>query len=418
MSGNIIQTRGMIYDWVAKGETLTGAHIKVLRRRRSMSSRLFDPAHIKQMVLRNRFVRSATYDHSADRGFVTETQLKLAADLAAGGVGLIITGITYTHPSGQMNPLQSSLAGDEFIPGCKKLVDTVHERGAKVAVQLVHAGREHALRYKDEQALAPSAIEDDPYYPGGGYRAMTGAEIWEIIDSFGDAARRAREAGFDAVQVHGAHAYLVSQFLSPCTNRRTDEWGGSLENRLRFPREIYRNIRGKVGTDYPLLIKLGVQDGFSGGLEFSEGKEAALQLAREGYDALEISQGLRGKPWEETEWRTKVNKLEQEAYFGAWAAEVKKEVSVPVMMVGGLRTFALLDEVIEKGRADFVSLCRPFIREPDLINIWAGGNLRKARCISCNKCLEAMRNGESLHCPVEKAERARRSIPPSGPSLR
>jgi len=227
-----------------------------------------------------------------------------------------------------------------------------------------------------------------------------------VIRAFGDAAKRAREAGFDAVQVHGAHAYLLSQFLSPHTNRRSDHWGGTLEGRLRFHHEIYREIRSKAGEDYPVFIKIGVQDGFAGGLEFKEGKKAARLMAEWGFDALEISSGLRGKPYEGTEFRTKINRIEREGYFRKWCKHIKDEVNVPVMMVGGLRTPKLMTEVICKGETDFISLCRPLIREPGIINEWKSGSRHRSACISCNKCYEALVKGESLHCVVKKNEEA------------
>ncbi len=357
------------------------------------------------MEVRNRFVRSATGDRLADgAGLVTDKQIGLFAELAAGGVGLIITGVTYVHESGRSAATQSSIARDENIPGFKRLTKAVHDQGAKACVQLFHAGRE-AARYRNplnEEAIGPSLIEGDPYFTGR-YRPMSDGEIWEAIGAFGDAAKRAREAGFDAVQVHGAHAYLPSQFLSPYTNRRSDGWGGGLENRLRFHREICKDIRKKAGEDYPILMKLGVQDGFIGGLEFKEGMQAAQLLAQWGYDCLEISQGLRGKGYEEMEFRTRINSREREGYFRAWCRDVKRQVNVPVMMLGGLRTFELMEEVVRNGETDLISLSRPLIREPGIINEWKKGNLCQPTCISCNKCLEALRKGEGLHCALEEA---------------
>ena len=359
---------------------------------------LFEPTKIKNMGLRNRFVRSATYEGCADDGYVTDKQVNLYATLSEGGVGLIITGITYVHDSGRFSKFQNSIAGDEFIDGLKKLTSVAHQWGARIAVQLFHAGREARFpKSSDRVPIAPSFLEADPYFKGG-YRAMTEDEIWQIVDAFGDGAKRAREAGFDAVQIHGAHAYLLSQFLSPYTNRRDDKWGGGLENRLRLHREIYQNIRHKVGEDYPVFIKVGIQDGFPGGLEFSEGKLAAQYLAEFGFDALEISQGLRGSSYEETEFKTKINNLDREAYYRRWSAEIKKKVDVPVMLVGGLRTFELMEEIVQDEEADFVSLSRTLIREPGIINDWKRGDYHRAKCISCNKCLEALRKGETLRC--------------------
>ncbi len=359
---------------------------------------LFEPTKIKNMDLRNRFVRSATYEGCADDGYVTDKQLNLYATLSEGGVGLIITGITCVHDSGKFSKFQNSITGDEFIDGFKRLTSVAHQRGAKIAVQLFHAGREARFpKLSDGVPIAPSFLEADPYFKGR-YRAMTEDEIWEVVCAFGDGAERAREAGFDGVQIHGAHAYLLSQFLSPHTNRRDDQWGGNLENRLRLHHEIYQNIRRKVGEDFPVLIKIGVQDGFPGGLESAEGIVAAQCLAEFGFDALEISQGLRGSSFEETEFKTKINNVDREAYYRLWCAEIKKKVDIPVMLVGGLRTFELMEEIVQNKEADFISLSRPLIREPGIINDWGRGNYDRAKCISCNKCLEDLRKGETLRC--------------------
>lgn len=371
----------------------------------TVKSILFEPTKIKNMELRNRFVRSATYDGCADKGYVTEKQMNLFTTLAEGGVGLIVTGITVVHPSGQISKFQNSISSEEFISGLKRLTSAVHERGAKIAVQLFHAGREARFsRSTGRVPIGPSFLEKDPYLKTE-YRAMTGNEIWEVVRAFGDGAKRAREAGFDAVQIHGAHAYLLSQFLSPYTNCRRDEWGGSLENRLRIHREIYLDIRQKVGEDYPVLTKIGVQDGFPGGLDFREGKIAAKYLAESGFDALEISQGLRGSSYEETEFRTKISNLDREAYYRRWTTEIKKKVGVPVMLVGGLRTFELMEEIIQDGEADFISLSRPLIREPGIINNWMRGDRHRAECISCNKCLEGLRREGGLYCTQLKRQK-------------
>jgi len=365
---------------------------------------LFGSVNIGGLTLRNRFVRSATYDGCAEKnGHVSQNQVRMYEELVRGGVGLIITGITYVNPSGQISVFQNSLSSDDCIPGFRELAETVHRGGAKIAVQLFHAGRETAKTFKPQrkQAIAPSLITDDPNFQAP-HRAMTEDEIWEIVRAFGDASKRAREAGLDAVQLHAAHAYLLSQFLSPFTNRRADQWGGNLENRLRLHHEIYRNIRAKVGEDYPVLVKIGVEDGFPGGLEFDEGKQAAQYLAQWGFDALEISSGLRGKGYATAEFRTHIDRLDREAYFRDWCREIKRHASAPVMMVGGLRSFELMEEVIQNQEADFVSLCRPLIREPGIINEWKNKDRHRATCISCNKCFEALLKGEVLHCVIKK----------------
>jgi len=362
-------------------------------------TKLFENVPLKNLQLKNRFVRSATYDGLAEPGgYVSDKQVKYFSDLAEGGVGLIIAGIAHVHATGQISNIQNSITGDEFIPGLKRITEEAHKHQVKIAIQLFHAGREAGFaRTVLGYVLAPSELEYDPYFKGI-VRQISEDEIWEVVSAFGDAAVRAREAGFDGVQVHGAHAYLLSQFLSPFTNRRQDDWGGSLKNRLRLHFEIYKDIRKKVGDDYPIMIKIGIQDGFSGGLEFVEGKRAAQALAELGYDCLEISQGLRGEKYEGTEYRNRIDCLEREAYYRSWCREIKNQVIVPVMMVGGLRTVSLMEEIIENLEADFISLCRPLICEPGLINAWRDDQGYKAKCLSCNNCVRIIKKGRPLSC--------------------
>jgi 2,4-dienoyl-CoA reductase-like NADH-dependent reductase (Old Yellow Enzyme family) len=365
---------------------------------------LFESIKIKDMDLRNRFVRSATGESCADEsGHVTENLIRIHQELAEGGVGLIVMGITFVHPSGRVSPRQSGLADDGAVPGLKRLVEAVHARGSKIAVQLFHAGRESArvLNPSGKIALAPSLISDDAVFQGE-HRALTEGEIREIVGAFGDAAKRAVEAGIDAVQLHAAHGYLPSQFLSPHTNRRRDDWGGDLGGRLRFHREIAADIKKKAGPDIPLLVKLGVRDEGPNGLRLEEGVEAARKLAEWGYDGIEVSQGLRGKGYAETEFRMQIKRTDQEGYFGEWTRAVKDVVSVPTMVVGGLRSFERMEEIVESGGSDFVSMSRPLIREPGLVKAWQEGGRDRAKCISCNQCLEAIRAGESLHCVQER----------------
>lgn len=367
---------------------------------------LFEPARLKNLTLRNRFVRSATYDGMSDStGQVVESQINLIAGLTDGGVGLIISAIMYVHHSGQVSSFMNSIAEDKYIEGLRRLTDAAHAGGAKIAVQLYHGGREaRFVKTRGQLPLGPSVITGDPFYRWN-YREITQEEITDVVDAFGQAARRAVESGFDAVQVHGAHGYLFSQFLSPFTNRRMDAWGGSLENRLRLHRDVYRSIRSRVGADYPVMIKLGVEDGFEGGLTFADGMKAAQMLANDGYDALEISSGVRGEKYEGTEYKTKINKPARQGYFRRWASEIKKQVSVPVIAVGGLKSPAMMEDIIQNQEADFISLCRPLITEPALINNWKTDPGKKPRCVYCNKCLEAVHRGLPLHCVAFKARK-------------
>jgi 2,4-dienoyl-CoA reductase-like NADH-dependent reductase (Old Yellow Enzyme family) len=314
-------------------------------------------------------------------------------------VGLIVTGATYVNENGRRREFQNSIAYDEVIHDLRKLTSAVHRHGAKIALQLFHRGKEAKFfEYAGKQPLAPSLLERDKYFEGK-YRAMKEGEIWGIVRAFGDAARRAKEAKFDAVQIHGAHGMLFSQFLSPYSNRRKDNWGGRLTNRLKLHRETYFDIRRKTGESYPILIKIGVEDGFPEGLRFSEGKEAAVHLAKLGFNALEISLGIRGKNYANTEFPTKIDTPEKEGYYRNWAREIKNKVKVPVALVGGLRTYKLMEEIVENGEADFVSLSRPLIRDPNIIADWERGSRRRATCISCNRCLDAIFfEGKPMQC--------------------
>ncbi|MBI5523469.1 MAG: NADH:flavin oxidoreductase [Desulfarculus sp.] len=365
---------------------------------------LFTPARINTLEVPNRFVRSATYDGGAEPGgIVSDWQMELYRALAQGGVGLIVSGIFHVTKDGRISPVQNGLFDDRFIPGLTRLAQAAHAQGAKLAVQLFHAGREtHRWKqYKGETASGPSALAEgqDPYFAGA-CLAMGEDDIWATVEAFGQAARRAKEAGCDGVQLHGAHAYLLAQFLSPQANRRQDAWGGGLEGRLRLHQEIYHAVRQQVGPDFPVMIKLGLADGFAGGLELAEGLEAASRLAALGFDAIEVSQGLRGAHYAETEFRDRIVKREREGYFRGWARQVKQHVAVPVMAVGGYRSLDLIQEVVASGDADFVALSRPLIREPDLVASWRAGEERRPTCISCNKCFENLLTGARLRCMV------------------
>lgn len=371
----------------------------------------FSPAAIGRLHLKNRFVRSATYDGMAERsGMVSEAQIELYRKLAEGGVGLIVTGIASVHPSGRISAFQNRIDRDDTVPGWRRLAKTVHDAGSRIAVQLFHGGRESWVyqKAKRSMAIAPSVVPNDPYCDAE-YREIREEEILELVGAFAEAAARACEAGCDGVELHAAHAYLFSQFLSPSTNLRNDRWGGTLDGRLCFLEEVYRAVRKTVGSGVPILVKLGVADGFSGGLDFTEGKEVAIRCARWGFDAIEVSQGLRGKRYAETEFRCNIRKREEEGYFRQWAREIQASISAPVIMVGGIRSPEVAEEVLENGEAAFVAISRPLIREPDLIDRWQSGDLRPTTCISCNRCFDAILKGKALHCVMEKAT----SVPPA-----
>ena len=273
---------------------------------------LFEEAAINGMTLRNRLVRSATWEGMCEQdGRPTEKLINCYRDLAQGGIGLIISGYTFVRPDGKQFPGKMGIHTEDFAGAYENLTSTVHNAGGKIAVQLVHAGGQTDANNTGRQPLAPSAVQVDqfPEMPA----ALTKDEINEIIAAFAEGARRAKAWGFDGVQLHGAHGYLINQFLSPLTNRRTDEYGGSIENRSRFLLEVFRKVRETVGTDYPVLIKLNAADNLEGGLEVDDAVCAAKKLAKAGIDAIEVSAGTPASG-EENPAREKILKPEKEAY--------------------------------------------------------------------------------------------------------
>lgn len=364
---------------------------------------LFEQTTINGMRLENRFVRSATWEGMCeDDGRPTERLAEWYRELARGRVGLIITGYTFVRPEGKQLPRKMGLYSDAFAGEMRRLVEAVHEEGGKIAIQLVHAGGQTDAATIGRQPLAPSAVAS-PQYPEVP-AAMTKADINDVVAAFGDAARRAREYGFDAVQIHGAHGYLVNQFLSPLTNKRDDEYGGSIENRCRFLLEVYDRIRSEVGDDYPVMIKLNAADNLEGGLVLDDALYAAKALDRRGIDAIEVSGGTPASG-EESPVRANILRPEQEAYHVAMAHTIKDAVSCPVMVVGGIRSFAVAEKTVVEEAADYISLARPLIREPDLVRRWLEGDRKPARCISCNSCFEPGLKEGGIYCVIEKKER-------------
>ncbi len=360
-----------------------------------MAGVAFEPVKIAGMELRNRFVRSATWDASADdTGAVTDTSLELYRGLSRGGIGLIVSGYAFISHLGRANPGQYGIHTDDMVPGLCRLAETVHRGGEKIAVQIVHAGiNSRYLSRHGIESLAMSRLPDVKQH----HREMTSEEIEGIIEDFARAAVRGREAGFDAVQLHGAHGYFLSQVLSPLYNRRTDRWGGSPENRRRFHVEVVRRMRRAVGDDFPLMIKLGVMDDVEGGLTLEDGIETARQMVAAGLNAVEISAGMmRG-----VMSHAAVDGPE-DIPFRERTAAVKRAIDVPVIMVNGIRKLETAEDIITSGEADMVAMSRPFIREPDLIARWQRGETSPAKCISCGRCMPILWRGEPLQCGEER----------------
>ena len=255
-----------------------------------MTPKLFEPIKIGKLELRNRIMRSATWDGSADSsGAVTERSQAIYRELGSGGIGLIVTGYAFVSPLGQAASGQYGIYNDKLIPGWRQIVKAVHNNGGKIAMQIVHAGANSA--YLTSKGIPLLAVSSLPEFTAA-YKEMTEEDIGQIISEFLAAGLRVREAGFDAVQLHGAHGFLMSQFVSPLFNRRSDRWGGNPENRRRFHIELIRRLRKSLGNDYTILIKFGVQDDKDGGLNLNEGLEIAREMGKRGIDGIEISAGI------------------------------------------------------------------------------------------------------------------------------
>ena len=343
---------------------------------------LFERTRIRNLDLRNRLVRSATAEMMADEaGHPLPPLADLYSDLARGGIGLLITGHMYVHPSGKAHPGMTGIHSDNLIPGLKALSDVVHADGGAIAAQINHAGRQSRGGLLDDP-IGPSEYPAKP--PRSGARAMTVDEIEMLVDAYAQAARRAVSAGFDAVQIHAAHGYLVSQFLSPIANQRTDEWGESLNNRTRFLARIIAAVREQVGPEFPVLAKLGMRDESSNGLTLKEGVEILRQLPSMGLDAVEISGGVA-----DTGAFNIAGEIEPgvgEAMFRPWAQAAHRSAELPIILVGGMRSLAAMEDILTSGDAQLISMCRPLICEPDLPNRLSDGVQLAAACVSKNRC--------------------------------
>ncbi len=378
-----------------------------------MNGILFEKVKIARLELPNRFLMSAAASWKAtEDGDIADGQSIIHYKIAGGGVSLLINGGVGVHKSGRRSATSALFDTDERIHSFQQFAKKIHEGGAAAAFQLTHSGL-WAGEYQKKTGgtpFAPSFIIQDSlckyFSPHRENCPATKEQIHTVISAYGDAAERAKRAGYDAVEVHAAHESLLSQFLSPITNIRKDDRGGNVENRCRIHREILWDIKKKVGKDFPVIMKLGVCDQLEGGLTLEDGIEAAKLIAGTGnVDALEISQGLAGsaEDYSVMSIRTGINSIEKEAYYREWTNKAKKKAGdkTLIIMQGGLRTPELMEEIVKNGEADLVSMCRPYIMEPGLINRWKNGDRKKAACISCNKCAEALYfKGEAMKCQV------------------
>ena len=363
---------------------------------------LFSPKKIGNVQIKNRIVRSATFMFRGEKyGYIGERFLKLYEELARGGTGLIITGAAAMDPSASGGPYQVCLYDDSHMSGHKKLVNLIHEYDdTKIAIQVNHLGR---LGYHPKfPNFAPSPI---PYKATGiTPQELTTEDVREFIKKFIDAGLRAYECGYDMVQLHAAHGYFLNSFISPYANIRSDEFGGSIQGRTKILVDIYDGIRDELGNQFPIITKLQSQDFIPNGITEDEGIEIAKIISNAGFDGIEPSGGGR----ESIEFINNtlpsktIKKLEEENYFLPFAKKIKPFMrDCALILVGGIRNPITAEKILQEGDADFISMCRPLIYEPELPNRWRNGDLTPAKCISCNSCLEIMEEGP-VYCVTKR----------------
>ena len=328
-----------------------------------MMKHLFDNIPLKNLKAKNRLVRSATWEGIANRdGSVTEEAYDMYDEIAKGGVGTIITGFTSVAANDYYFGGMMRLSDDALIPQYKKLTDIIHAQGIPVITQLALGAYYRPVGNSFEQ------VEPDD---------MTTEEIHLVRDQFIDAALRAEKAGFDGVQIHVAHFFFLSRFVSPLVNHRTDEYGGSTENRTRLVTEIIKAIREKAPALH-ITAKINSNDFMAGGLDAAQSLDMCRHLCQAGLDSIEVSGNGTSVPG--------IRPHQNEAYFAPFAAKLAAETDVPVILVGGLRSLDTMEEVLNKTKIEMIALSRPLLREPDLPNKLKSGETTVSACVSCNGC--------------------------------
>ena len=356
--------------------------------------KLFEPGRIGSLELKNRLVMPPMATNYASKdGAVMQRQIDYYEERAKGGVGLVIVEITCVDsPVGKGTARQIAIDDDRFIPDLSKLAEAIKRHGARAAIQIHHAGRQTSAQWTGHQPVAPSPIP----VPGGEQpRELTLSEIAMLVTRFAEAAGRAKKAGFDGVEIHGAHGYLISEFLSPLSNHRQDAYGGSIENRARFLLEVIKAIRERVGRGYPVWCRLSAMEiGVEGGITLEETQVVAQLAEKAGVDAIHVSAHAvapaRRPPM-----------AQPPCTFVPLAEGVKKVVSVPVITVGRIPP-ELGEGVLRDGKADFISIGRALLADPHLPQKVAMGRMEDIRpCIYCLTCLDSMNwRKEGVCCVV------------------
>jgi 2,4-dienoyl-CoA reductase-like NADH-dependent reductase (Old Yellow Enzyme family) len=344
------------------------------------------PWKMGTLEIKNALVRSATDEGlSTEIGAPTQRLINVLAALAKGGVGLIIAGTAYISRQGRWGNTGTGMDNDRLIKPLSLLCRQVQKKGGILAAQLLHCGStvNPTMLHEKKSLFGPSKMDD----PVSGLRVLELSKdhILKIVDDYAKAAMRAKKAGFQAVQIHAAHGYLINQFLSASRNWRKDQYGGSPKNRALFLYNVYEAVRGEVGKDFPVFIKMSAYDGFHGGVMPQDAVQVASDLDAMGIDAIEVSAGTP-EGAKKGGWDHILPAPFKEGSLLKYALQIKEKVNCPVISVEGWRDPLKVTKTLEK--IDAVSMSRPFIREPDLANRWLNGDLSTALCISCNKCLD------------------------------
>lgn len=355
-------------------------------------SKLFEPGKIGKLTLKNRFIVGAMGVGFAELGGTpTDRTVEYYKARAKGGWALIITEVTRVQDSEFCTPFEPSLGDDKHIPAWKKVTDAVHAEGAYIFPQLHQPGRQYTKAILGHQVSAPSPLacpvfDETPH-------EMTTEEVWDNIHMFGDAAVRAKKAGFDGVEIHCGHGYLVQQFLSEFTNRRFDEFGGSLENRARFACEICKDIKKKCGEDFPVIIKLSTEEKVPGGLTISDTKIFAKYFEDAGYDAIECTICT----YASLDWMSAPEDVPM-GFNANNAKQIKEGVHIPVIAIDRINTPEIAEDIPETGKADFVSISRQSLAEPEFPNKVKEGKISEITpCINClQSCMGYMTDPKHL----------------------
>jgi 2,4-dienoyl-CoA reductase-like NADH-dependent reductase (Old Yellow Enzyme family) len=351
-----------------------------------MFPKLFAPGRIGSLELPNRVVFAATSSELADKdGFVGDDLVEYYAERARGGTGLIVVEATYIEQEGKRLHHNAMLHDDCFIPGLRKVVQAAHAEGARMALQLNHGGRESIPDVSGSVPLAPSPIPSEFTGVGDAVipKELTVGEIDRIVERFAEAARRSRDAGFDAVELHGAHGYLIGEFLSPDSNKREDDYGGTVQGRAYFCLRLIRAIKARLGADYPVIVRMNGRDHVPYGLELADAIEMAVMFEAAGADSISVSGGVHAsRPYMVVPGMS----VDRGCYV-SYGDAIRKRVKVPVMVVGRINTPELAEQILEDGHADFICLSRALIADPHFPAKAKAGRVETiAPCIACNEC--------------------------------